>query len=77
MRIPPLGLRGAASSTRASRYGFGYQHYLETANDTLVTMAQIETTTVLATNRGFAKVSPAASFEFDLPKRNLAITEQH
>jgi len=42
VRIPPLGQRGAASSTRASRYGFGYQHYLETANDTLVTMAQIE-----------------------------------
>ena len=42
VRIPPLGQRGAASSTRASRYGFGYPHYLETANDTLVTMAQIE-----------------------------------
>jgi 4-hydroxy-2-oxoheptanedioate aldolase len=42
IRIPPLGNRGAASSTRASRYGFGYQNYLKTANHTLVTMLQIE-----------------------------------
>ena len=47
VRIPPLGDRGAASSTRASRYGFGYQHYLETANQTLVTMLQIESQTAV------------------------------
>ncbi|MEP7365228.1 MAG: aldolase/citrate lyase family protein [Acidobacteriota bacterium] len=42
VRIPPLGARGAASSTRASRYGFGYQEYLRDANATLVTMVQME-----------------------------------
>ncbi len=42
VRIPPLGARGAATSTRASRYGFGYQDYLRTANQTLVTILQIE-----------------------------------
>ncbi len=42
VRIAPVGQRGAASSTRASRYGCGYQEYLEQANDRLVTMAQIE-----------------------------------
>ena len=47
VRIPPLGDRGAASSTRASRYGFGYQQYLETANQTLVTMLQIESRTAV------------------------------
>lgn len=40
-----------------------------------VTLGQVETTTVLTNNRQFAKVSPAATFEFDLPKRNILITE--
>ncbi|MDY3553439.1 hypothetical protein R5W24_002541 [Gemmata sp. JC717] len=40
-----------------------------------VTLAQIETTSVLANNRSLGKVSPAASFEFDLPKRNILIKE--
>ena len=40
-----------------------------------VTLGQIETTTVLTNNRTLAKVSPAASFEFDLPKREILITE--
>ena len=42
VRLPPLGGRGAASSTRASGYGFGYQEYLREANTRLVTMVQIE-----------------------------------
>ena len=40
-----------------------------------VTLGQIETTTVLTNNRMFAKVSPAATMEFDLPKRDIFITE--
>ena len=40
-----------------------------------VTLGQIETTSVLTNNRTLAKVSPAASFEFDLPKREILITE--
>jgi len=41
-RIPPLGVRGAAKTTRASGYGRHYEHYLGMANDALVIMAQIE-----------------------------------
>ena len=40
-----------------------------------VTFGQIETTTILANNREFAKVSPMATMEFDLPARELLITE--
>jgi hypothetical protein len=40
-----------------------------------ITLGQIETTTILTNNRTLAKVSPAASFEFDLPKRKILITE--
>jgi hypothetical protein len=40
-----------------------------------VTLGQVETTSVLANNRAFAKVDPAATFEFDLPKRSIMITE--
>ena len=54
VRIPPLGDRGAASSTRASRYGFGYQEYLETANERLVTMLQIESAAAVRNCREIA-----------------------
>ncbi len=40
-----------------------------------VQMGQIETTTVLTNNRMFAKVSPQATMEFDLPKRSILIQE--
>ncbi|MEM9410429.1 MAG: hypothetical protein AAGA30_04915, partial [Planctomycetota bacterium] len=40
-----------------------------------VQFGQIETTSVLANNRDFAKVDPSATMEFDLPKRDLLITE--
>src|SRR5205823_3333572 len=40
-----------------------------------VTLAQIETTSVLTNNRAFAKVEPEATMEFDLPKRDIAIAE--
>lgn len=40
-----------------------------------VTLGQIESTTVLANNRGLALVRPSATFEFDLPKRDIMITE--
>ncbi|MEZ6088460.1 MAG: hypothetical protein R3C05_10625 [Pirellulaceae bacterium] len=36
---------------------------------------QTETTNVLANNREFAKVSPSATMEFDLPKRDILIKE--
>lgn len=40
-----------------------------------VNLGQIETTTILTNNRAFAKVSPAATMEFDLPARDILITE--
>lgn len=40
-----------------------------------VEMSQIERTTILTNNRAFGKVTPQASFEFDLPKRDIAIAE--
>lgn len=41
-RIPPLGLRGAAQTTRASGYGAHYEEYLRTANQSIILAAQIE-----------------------------------
>jgi len=40
-----------------------------------VNFAQIETTSILTNNRMFAKVSPQATMEFDLPKRDIVINE--
>jgi len=40
-----------------------------------VNMGQIETTTILTNNRMLAKVSPQATMEFDLPKRDILIDE--
>lgn len=40
-----------------------------------VTLGQIESTTILTNNRTLAKVSPAATFEFDLPHREILLTE--
>ncbi len=41
-RIPPLGVRGAAQTTRASGYGAHYERYLKEANDSIILVAQIE-----------------------------------
>ncbi len=40
-----------------------------------VQLGQIETTTVLTNNRVLGKVSPTASMEFDLPRRDILIKE--
>lgn len=40
-----------------------------------VEFGQVETTGVLSNNREFAKVSPSATMEFDLPKRDILIKE--
>ncbi len=40
-----------------------------------VTLGQVETTSILANNRAFAKVSPQATMEFDLPKREIVLQE--
>ena len=40
-----------------------------------VTFAQLETTGILANNRMLAKVSPQATMEFDLPRRDILLKE--
>jgi hypothetical protein len=40
-----------------------------------VQLGQVERTTILTNNRAFAKVSPQATMEFDLPKRDIMIVE--
>jgi hypothetical protein len=40
-----------------------------------VQFGQTETTSILANNRDFAKVSPSASMEFDLPRRDILAKE--
>ena len=40
-----------------------------------VTFGQIETTSILTNNRGFGKVTPQATMEFDLPHRDILIAE--
>ncbi|MBP3956497.1 hypothetical protein J8F10_14545 [Gemmata sp. G18] len=70
------------SVTTALDDDFNTQYYLpsfrrarEASRFWDVTLAQIETTSVLTNNRALGKVSPAASFEFDLPKRDVLLTE--
>jgi 4-hydroxy-2-oxoheptanedioate aldolase len=41
-RIPPVGVRGAAQSTRASGYGQAYDRYVAEANANILLVAQIE-----------------------------------
>ena len=41
-RVPPLGRRGVATSTRNTRYGLVYREHVASINDRLVLMAQIE-----------------------------------
>ena len=43
MRYSPVGLRGVASSPRATGYGANFEEYYAAANDNLTTVVQIET----------------------------------
>ena len=55
-RIPPLGLRGAATSTRASGYGSAYREYLSECNENLMLIAQIESIDGMENADAIAKV---------------------
>ena len=55
-RIPPLGVRGAAQTTRASGYGVHYDQYLREANDSIILMAQIESRAGIAAADAIAAV---------------------
>jgi 4-hydroxy-2-oxoheptanedioate aldolase len=54
-RYPPDGIRGVATTTRASQYG-RVTDYLERANDEICVIAQIETRAAVANVEGIAAV---------------------
>lgn len=56
VRVPPQGVRGAATSTRNVGYGFHYAQYIREANDNLLTVAQIESRTGLENVEAIAQV---------------------
>lgn len=56
IRIPPLGQRGVATSTRSVDYGFQYERYLQEANEHLLTVVQIESRAGLANADAIAAV---------------------
>ena len=55
-RIPPLGVRGAAQTTRASGYGAHYEQYLSEANASIILAAQIESRAGVAAAEAIAAV---------------------
>lgn len=55
-RIPPLGQRGAAQTTRASGYGTHYEQYLREANDSIIIAAQIESRAGVAAANDIAAI---------------------
>jgi 2-keto-3-deoxy-L-rhamnonate aldolase RhmA len=55
-RVPPLGRRGAATSTRNCAYGRDYAEYVATINERLWLMAQIESGDGLAQAEAIAAV---------------------
>ncbi|MEQ9412118.1 MAG: hypothetical protein RIK87_30690 [Fuerstiella sp.] len=59
----------------AQFYHPAFRHVRETSYFYDVNVGQVETTSVVANNRMFAKVSPQATMEFDLPKRDILINE--
>lgn len=59
----------------AQFYHPSFRHVRETSYYYDVNVGQVETTSVVANNRMFAKVSPQATMEFDLPKRDILINE--
>ncbi len=55
VRYPPLGMRGVAGSTRASRYGT-IPHYAGRASDEICLLVQVETASALAEIEAIAAV---------------------
>ena len=54
MRYPPDGTRGVAAFNRASGFSAQFDEYFKTANDNLLTIAQIESATAIANINGIA-----------------------
>ena len=59
----------------AQFYDPAFQHIRRASRSWDVNLGQVETTTVLTNNRTLAKVSPAATMEFNLPRRDILLTE--
>lgn len=59
----------------AQFYKPAFQDIRRAAREWDVSLGQIETTTILTNDRTPAKVSPAQTVQFDLPKRQLLVTE--
>ncbi len=59
----------------AQFYDPALENVRKAAQDWDVELAQIERTTILTNNRAFGKVTPQATFEFDLPKRDILLAE--
>lgn len=55
-RVPPLGRRGVATSTRNCAYGRDYAQHVATINDTLLLMAQVESCEAVARAEALAAV---------------------
>jgi hypothetical protein len=56
-------------------YNPAFRCVRETSRTYDVQLGQVETTSILTNNRTFAKVSPQATMEFDLPKRDILVNE--
>ncbi len=59
----------------AQFYDPAFQHVRRASRSWDVNLGQVETTTVLTNNRTLAKVSPSATMEFNLPRRDILLTE--
>jgi 2-keto-3-deoxy-L-rhamnonate aldolase RhmA len=57
MRYPPEGVRGVASSPRATGFGFDFSEYFEAANRRLLTVVQVETAKAVENLEAIASVS--------------------
>lgn len=56
VRYPPVGVRGAARSTRATAFGYTFPDYWRRANDELLAVVQIETVEAVANAPAIAAV---------------------
>jgi len=59
----------------AQFYGPALERIRKAASEWDVELGEVEQTTILTNNRAFAKVEPQATYEFDLPKRDILIAE--
>lgn len=59
----------------AQFYNPALERIRRAASEWDVELGEVERTTILTNNRAFGKVSPQASYQFDLPKRDILLAE--